>query len=189
MRLRLWLLCFPLVLAGSEVAHTLLGAVAPPGYLGAELFEARSATADLLAPLAGLGAGLVVAGLALAVLRGGSRTSPPAWLFGCLPPLLFTVQEEVEHALGHHHIAILVLSPTFLVGLGLQLPFALLAWVVAALLLRLTAVVASRLRPVAWPVRAAGLLPGRPAEADPAPDAWLLAGPRLSRGPPSSLVA
>ena len=55
-RLRLWLLCFPLVLAGSEVAHSLLGWLASPGYLGAELFETGSPTAALLAPLTRRGA-------------------------------------------------------------------------------------------------------------------------------------
>lgn len=74
---------------------------------------------------------LVLAGLVLCVgegLRGRRPARPPVRLFALLPPIGFTVQEHLERLIGSGAIPYdLVLEPTFLVGLGLQLPFALAA--------------------------------------------------------------
>jgi hypothetical protein len=72
---------------------------------------------------------LVVAGLVLCAgegLRGRGPARPPVLLFAVLPPVAFTVQEHAERLLASGSIPHdLVLEPTFLVGLALQLPFAL----------------------------------------------------------------
>jgi hypothetical protein len=78
---------------------------------------------------------VLAAGLVLCVgdgLRGGTaRLGPPALLFALLPPLGFVVQEHVEALIRSGSLSAgLITEPTFVTGLGLQLPFA-----VAALLL------------------------------------------------------
>jgi hypothetical protein len=53
---------------------------------------------------------------------------PPIPLFAVLPPIGFTVQEYVERLIGSGAVPYdLVVEPTFLVGLALQLPFSLAA--------------------------------------------------------------
>jgi hypothetical protein len=74
---------------------------------------------------------VLVAGLVLCVgegLRGGRPAGPPVRLFALLPPLGFAFQEHVERLIATGSIPLdAVLEPTFLVGLALQLPFALAA--------------------------------------------------------------
>ena len=78
---------------------------------------------------------LVLGGLVLCVgegLRGRRPSRPPVRLFAVLPPVGFTVQEHLERLIGSGAIPHdLVLEPTFIVGLALQLPFALAALLVA----------------------------------------------------------
>jgi hypothetical protein len=65
-------------------------------------------------------------------LRGGRVAPPPVRLFVCLPPLGFTLQEHIERLIGTGGVPPdLVLEPTFIVGLALQLPFAVAALLVA----------------------------------------------------------
>jgi hypothetical protein len=81
------------------------------------------------------GLAFVLAGLLLCVAEGvrGRRPSrPPLRLFALLPPIGFAVQEHVERLIGTGGIPHdLWTEPTFLVGLALQLPFALAALLVA----------------------------------------------------------
>jgi hypothetical protein len=74
---------------------------------------------------------LVVAGLVLCVgdgLRGRRPSGPPVRLFALLPPGGFVVQEHLERLIGTGSVPTdLIGEPTFLVGLALQLPFALAA--------------------------------------------------------------
>ena len=89
-----------------------------------------------------LGAGLAVALVALVVAvldasRGREARALPAWAFALLAPLAFAFQEILELSLrtgtfAWHGVA----APTFLPGIALQLPFSLLAWLAARLLLR-----------------------------------------------------
>jgi hypothetical protein len=78
---------------------------------------------------------LVVAGLLLCVgegLRGRRPSRPPTRLFVILPPVGFVFQEHLERLIGTGAIPHdLMLEPTFLVGLALQLPFALAALLLA----------------------------------------------------------
>jgi hypothetical protein len=81
------------------------------------------------------GLAFVLAGLILCVAEGvrGRRPSrPPLRLFALLPPIGFTVQEHLERLIATGGIPHdLWTEPTFLVGLALQLPFALAALLVA----------------------------------------------------------
>jgi hypothetical protein len=74
---------------------------------------------------------LVVAGVVLSVgegLRGRSPSRPPVRLFALLPPVAFVVQEHLERLVASGSIPHdLVVEPAFLIGLALQLPFAVTA--------------------------------------------------------------
>jgi hypothetical protein len=81
--------------------------------------------------LAVWGLAVVVAGLVLCVgdgMRGRRPARPPVRLFALLPPAGFAVQEHVERLIATGSVPLdIVAQPTFLVGLALQLPFALAA--------------------------------------------------------------
>ena len=137
-----WLVAVPLILAGSEAAHVLAYRFAYPAVpvrLHALLATGHDYWRWL--PLAFGVAGAVVT-LSLAVTaadaaRGRRSRGLPAWAFALLPLVAWVVQEHLElwiHAgvFPWHEYA----RPTFLPGLALQLPFALLAYLAARLLLR-----------------------------------------------------
>jgi hypothetical protein len=145
-RLAAWLLSFPLMVVGTQVAHAfayqlaypsahvrlnvLLSTghaymVGYPGYLPALLGAVGAAEL--------LGVGWVLAG---SVRRDLARPVP-AWAFALLPMLCFTLQELLERLfLSGRFPWWMVLQPTFRLGLLLQLPFALAAFLLAKLLLR-----------------------------------------------------
>jgi len=182
MRRRLpWLLALPVMAAGSLAAHSLsyLFVSARAAENGAEMSE-RTSSGDasyLVLFLGILAATGVVAAIARLLLgrrcRRGVELSP--WLFFILPPLAFAAQEFAERLLRAEvfpfHAA---LEPRFLLGLLLQLPFGLLALLVARTLLRvvkrlvraLTGSWTPRLRAtVSWSPRQAFDLPRIPALA------------------------
>ena len=144
MRRRLpWLLVVPLMLAGSLGAHaaTAFLTSVPAGEHGPELVE-RSSSGTA-------GNSVVVLGMAgaLVLLAGGSwlfstlcdrpRVGASHWIFFWLPPLAFSVQELAERLLRAEAAPFnAALEPRFLVGLALQIPFALTALLLARLLLR-----------------------------------------------------
>jgi hypothetical protein len=193
-RLGLWALVLPLMLAGTEVAHALAYRIVYPvasvrwhalaesghGYLG-------------YAPLvAGIGVAIVVAGVAstaLDAIRRRPVRQLPAWAFGSLPLVGVTVQEFTERLIETRTLPWwMVEQPTFRVGLALQLPFALAAYVAARLLLRVGRAigdaVARRLRRPA-PVRAAQAhAPSATRFVPRAPFAggWSVRGPPLVTG-------
>jgi hypothetical protein len=132
-----WLIPLPLVVASWLGAHSLaywlvspggaahmgLHAVTGHGYLG-------YAPALALWALAFLAAGLLLR--AGEGLRGHRPSPPPIRVFVLLPPVGFVVQEHLERLVGTGGISYdLVLEPAFLVGLALQLPFALAALLLA----------------------------------------------------------
>jgi hypothetical protein len=172
-----WLLSLPLMAAGCLAAHSvayrLVEHSAPEpahGYLG-------------LAPLlAAIGVALGVVATLRSVLAGHSSPGPPPHLFAVLPPLAFTLQEHLERGLQGGAALGTVLEPVFLLGLLLQLPFALCALVVARSLLRVAKAAGSLLSP--RPLRA--LRPPivrSPATIDP-PRLSALASPQAGRAPP-----
>ena len=138
-----WALSLPLAAAGWLGAHAVAYALVVPdpdhrsqllshsghGYLGAApLILACAIT-------------LVAAGLALAIhdgLRGRARARVPVWPVALVPPLGFAVQEHLERLIELNAFPLdAVLEPTFLVGMALQLPFALAAVALARAVLAL----------------------------------------------------
>jgi hypothetical protein len=158
-----WLVSIPFMAAGCLAAHSLAyHLVSAPkerhGYLA-------------FAPLVlGLLGALAIVG---AVRRGRAR-SPYA--FAVLPPLAFVVQEHAER------LELVATEPAFLVGLALQLPFALAALVAAGAFLAVADLVLEAVAPRRFVrFRAATVAV---AVVDVLPPT-LLAGPRSSRAPPA----
>ncbi len=159
-----WLVSIPFMAAGCLAAHSLAyHLVSAPeerhGYLAfAPLFL------GVLAALALVGA-----------VRRGRVRSPLA--FAALPPLAFVVQEHAER------LELVVTEPAFLLGLALQLPFALAALVAARAFLGVADRVIEALaaRP---PTRRAAVAAESAAVVD-VPRVTLLAGSRSSRAPPA----
>ncbi len=140
-----WLLSLPLIVAGSQVAHVLAYALVYPN-LHVRMSELLSTGHSYM-----IGAGYLPLALAMFgavelvgvgwVVAGSVRRSlqrpVPAWAFALLPLLAFTLQEILERWLaGSSFPWWVVLQHTFQIGLLLQLPFALLAFLAARLLLR-----------------------------------------------------
>ena len=142
--------------------------------------------------LLGLVGGAEVVGVGW-VLAGSFRRSlqrpVPAWAFALLPVVGFTLQEVLERWLaGGRFPWWVVLQPTFHVGLLLQLPFGLLAFLVARLLLRVAVRVGCALRgAVVRPPRVGFSLGWFVLEVC-APRLGALAGGHAGRGPPSAAV-
>ncbi len=182
------------MVAGSQVAHVFAYRLVYPqtqvrlhallvsghGYMGhMSLLFAVCAVIELLALCS------AVAGS----LRRGATTTVPAWAFGLIPPVGFALQEFLERWLsGAPFPWWMVLQPTFRIGLLLQLPFGLAAYLVARLLLRVADEVGRALAdgpspgPASWP------LPGWPVSP-----AWVarlsMLGARAGRGPPAPAAA
>jgi hypothetical protein len=130
------------MVAGSQVAHALAYRIVYPD---AQIrWQVLLSTGhDYLSywPLLfGVFGGVALVGFAASVAASVRRREPrpvPAWAFALLPLLGFTVQEFVERWLiGSNFPWWTVLQPTFRIGLVLQLPFSLLAFLLARLLLR-----------------------------------------------------
>jgi len=137
-----WLVAVPLMLAGSQAAHALAYAlVYPQSTLRLDALARTGHAYFQLLPFAlGVAAAVALVGLLLAVVdtvRGRPVRDLPPVAFALLPPVAFAAQELIELSLhtgtfGWHAFA----APTFVPGLALQLPFAVLAYAVARLLLR-----------------------------------------------------
>ena len=138
-----WMLSLPLAAAGWIGAHSVAYVlVAPDPDHRAELLSGSGHGYLGAAPLIlACAITLVLAGLALAILdglRGGPRARVPVWPVALLPPLGFGVQEHLERLIELNAFpAGTVLEPTFLVGMALQLPFALAAVTLARVVLAL----------------------------------------------------
>jgi acyl-CoA synthetase (AMP-forming)/AMP-acid ligase II len=137
-----WLVAIPLMLAGTEVAHFLAFRFVYPNALERSLALQQSGH-GYFSWLPAFG------GIALAVLlsavfwhgrnarnaQGRSTGHTPLSRFAILPPLAFALQEHLEALIHTGSISGVVVSPTFMIGLLLQLPVALLSYLVARLLL------------------------------------------------------
>ena len=137
-----WLIAIPVMLAGTEAAHALAyRLVFPQASLRVGVLAATghgyTAWLPLVVALAGAVALVGVVAAALDVARGRRVHALGPRAFALLPPLAFALQELLELSLHSGAVAWHVYAaPTFLPGLALQLPFALLAFVAARLLLR-----------------------------------------------------
>jgi hypothetical protein len=143
MRRRLnWLVALPLILAGTQVAHGLAYELVYP-QTHARLLQSGHGYLGWLPLVFGVTGALALVGLGSAVAdaaRGRRARDLPAAAFALLPPVAFALQELLELSLHTGTFGWRAfLAPTFLPGLALQLPFALLAYVLARLLLRAAA--------------------------------------------------
>lgn len=125
-RLRAWIVVAPLVAAGTLVSHAVAyrATGTPVGSLHGYLEHAPQVV-------------LLVSLLAIALAGLGARLrAPRAWSFALLAPLAFLAQEHLELLLHTGDAHSVITSPTLLVGLVLQVPLGLGAWLVATRLLR-----------------------------------------------------
>jgi hypothetical protein len=117
--------------------------------------------------------------------RGNHCAATPPWLLVALPPLAFLVQEYLERWLDGGHAGLATLwEPPVLVGLQLQIPFALLALALARFLARAADALGRALAPepqqapvettVAWPAVEPSLAAARVAARG-----WTDRGPPL----------
>ena len=181
-----WLVCAPLALAGSLAAHSSAYRLLAADSHEHQRLLARSGHGYLeLIPFAAAAA-LALALLALAVTARraahGVPAPAPAWRVALVAPLAFALQEHLER-LAHTGAFPFgaVLEPTFVLGLLLQLPFALVAMFLARMLLGAAeALGAAWTRtPPAWPGE-----PGRGVRAPWVPRRSPLALGRAQRAPP-----
>ena len=141
----------------------------------------------------GFGAAVEVAAFA-SILTGTVRrrrydTVRP-WAFALLPPLGFVIQEFLERWFaGSSFPWWMVQQPTFRIGLLLQLPFGLAAYLLARLLLRAADRVGKVLRGAFEGPRLEARTPGWPAFGFSPPRVAALAGGHAGRAPPPSFAA
>ena len=189
-----WFLSIPLMVAGSQVAHVFAYRLVYP--------QAQVRLRDLLAtghsymlgrlgflPLVlgvVLGLELVAVGWAIVgAVRERWARPVPAWAFALLPIAGFTTQEFLERWLMGGGVPWwMVEQPTFRVGIALQLPFALLAYLAARLLLRVGHTIGSTLVDRSLPALVGLSPPARPlARVFSRPSAlqrgWSVRGPPL----------
>jgi hypothetical protein len=119
------LVSVPVAVAGWTSAHS-----AAYRFLDAEADHLHGYLRYAPPAVAALAAMLAV-GLALAAAER-RRGRLPAWPFALLAPVGFVVQEHAERTVSAGEVPFATaVEPTFLVGLVLQLPFALAAFLVA----------------------------------------------------------
>jgi hypothetical protein len=138
------LVCLPLAVGGVLIAHQAsYGLVAPDAHARQHLLEHTGhGYLEHLPLVVATLVTLVLAGLAgdaIRIVRGGCPAPALAWTFAVLAPAGFVVQEHLERLI---HDGVLPLDawhqPTLLLGVLLQLPVSVLAWLVALTLLRTT---------------------------------------------------
>ena len=186
-----WLLVLPAIAAGSQVAHGLAYWWAYPQTHLRVTELAYSGHGYLAYAPAGVGflgaAELLAFGIAVVdAIRGRPARRLPAWAFFVIPEVGFVLQEHLERLFAAGRFPWwTALEPSFWRGLVLQLPLALVAYLVARILLRAAsvvaeAVVAHRAHALERPRRAQVLRPQLVFLPRPAPLAGIAAG----RAPP-----
>lgn len=136
-----------LAVVGSQVAHALVYRLAEPD--AHERAHLLAGTGHAYLRFAPLGLALVTVIVALAFLleigaaRAGAPSRPRVWMFAAVAPAMFACQEHFERLLhGGSFPWGATAERTFLLGLALQLPFALAAYALAWLLHRTASAVA-----------------------------------------------
>lgn len=131
----------PLALAGCLTAHSLAYRIVAPGahersHLLASTGHGYMGELRLLAAVA---LAFVLVGFLwqASLAARGLEPRGPSRLVALVPPLAFVLQEHLERLLQEGAFPVAAFTqPTFVIGLVLQLPFALLAFAAAALLAR-----------------------------------------------------
>lgn len=168
-----WLTVVPLAAIGALGAHESAYRLLDAGGEGVHGYLAHMP--QLLVGLSVLAA----LGARLTARRG---RAPAAWPFAAVALGGFAIQEHVERLVHTGELTLLATWPVFLLGLVLQLPFALAAYLVARALLHVAQALtephaAPRLAapPVLFPAAVAAVLPagplhllGRPLRGPPA---------------------
>lgn len=138
-----WMLSVPLMIGGTEAAHWLAyRLVYPDGWERAQaLQESGHGYSGWLPLLGGVAVAVLLSALFLhardaSTGRGPSTRRVRLSQFAALPPLAFACQEHLERLTHDGTVAGVALQPTFMIGLLLQLPFAVVAYLSARLLLR-----------------------------------------------------
>jgi hypothetical protein len=138
------LLTVPLAVLGSQLGHAIAYAIATSHDAGHAHGEPAGTHAYMAyAPLA-LAIGVVLVIIALGselrgLLRGprGESLPPSPWTFAVLAPAIFVTQEHLERLVDESVIPwSAAFEPTFAIGLLVQLPIALGAYLLARALLR-----------------------------------------------------
>jgi hypothetical protein len=120
--------------------------------------------------------------------RGQKPLRLPLWVFGVLPPAGFVVQEHLERFLHTGTFPYAAsLEATFLVGILLQIPFALAAFALARILLTFAEILGSRLGAASRPRLAPLTHSWEPSSETRAPRLPVLAPGHGPRAPPAPL--
>lgn len=190
------MLSLPIALAGMFAAHQLGYVLAAPAadarsalmlrdgheYFSSLIYFGMAATTVLLA-------GMFM--LLRRYLSSGERATLDSRLFLLVCPLIFIVQENAERAgVGELANPAMWIEPAFVAGLLLQVPFALVAWFSARMLLRVVLHVAQR---IDASIRKARVIAPAGSSSSPAryerrSSLRLLFAVRPLRGPPARLA-
>ena len=136
------LLTVPLAVAASQGAHVLAYRLVEPNaseraHLLADAGHGYMAYLPLVLALSTVAVLLALVGQARTAARSSTTSGLAAWQFALIAPLLFCCQEHFERLLHDGSFpADAVLQRTFVLGLALQVPFAIGAYVLARVLLR-----------------------------------------------------
>jgi hypothetical protein len=135
-----WLIALPLLVAGSLLGHQLAYLVVAGHHAEALLADSGHGYLQQLPTGAVLGGVCLALGVFFATVdrfRGRRGKDVPAWAVGAIPLLGFAGQEHIERLIHDGSWPLqAALEPTFAIGLALQVPFALCAYLVARLLVR-----------------------------------------------------
>lgn len=146
-RVLAWLLTVPIVIVGLVVGHAAAWRVAVPDAAerAADLSSTGHGYGQHLPIVLGASLALLIVGLVLrarVVVRGRTDIGAPTKVFALLPPLAFLLREAVERIAHGGDLAPGMLADrTLLIGLIVQLPFGLLALLVARALCTLASAV------------------------------------------------
>ena len=191
-RLIVWLVTLPLAIFGSQVAHELAyRLVTGDAEKRASELSATGHAYLTYLPF-GLAVATVLALLALgteirqiAARATGAAATPRAASFAILGPAIFVCQEHFERLASAGEFPLLAaLEPTFVVGLLLQAPLALVAYAAARFFLRVARTLGRLLARPRRTWRTPGAL-DRPAVSSALPRIPALALGYGSRGPPA----
>ncbi len=186
-----WLVAVPLMLAGSQFAHMLAYWIVYPqaSVRLHALVETGHGYMSALPLALGVAGAVVALSLAVSVAdaaRGrGIRPLPP-WTFALLPIVGFAMQEYLERWIAWGFMPwFAAAQPTFLIGIALQLPFGVLAYLVARFLSRTAKELGRRLGRPSVPQPRLAALPLLVPAAQPLPPLPSLLSRRMGRrGPP-----